>query len=59
MQCAPSRWDCQKVQVYDKECNITSDTFGTGCCAVNFMYAMTKMRFKKKVKVTQEDSNNV
>ena len=31
-------------KVYDKEYNITSDTFGNGCCAVNFMYAMTKMR---------------
>ena len=29
------------------EYNITSDTFGNVCCAVNFMYAMTKMCFKK------------
>ena len=35
------------LKVYDKEYNITSDTFGNGCCAVNFMYAMTKMRFKQ------------
>ena len=35
------------LKVYDKEYNITSDTFGNGCCAVNFMYAMTKMCFKK------------
>ena len=34
------------LKVYDKEYNITSDTFGNGCCAVNFMYAMTKMHFK-------------
>ena len=33
--------------MYDKEYNITSDTFGNGCCAVNFMYAMTKMCFKQ------------
>ena len=26
---------------------ITSDTFGNSCCAVNFMYAMTKMCFKQ------------
>ena len=30
--------------VYDNEYN---DTFGNGCCAVHFMYAMTKMRFKQ------------
>ena len=35
------------LKVYDKEYNITSDTFGNGCCAVNFMYAMTKMCFKQ------------
>ena len=35
------------LKVYDKEYNITSDTFGNGCCAVNFMYAMIKMRFKQ------------
>ena len=35
------------LKVYNKEYNITSDTFGNGCCAVNFMYAMTKMRFKQ------------
>ena len=32
------------LKVYDKE---YSDTFGNGCCAVNFMYAMTKMCFKQ------------
>ena len=35
------------LKVYDKEYNITSDTFGNGCCAVNFMYARTKMCFKQ------------
>ena len=35
------------LKVYDKEYNITSDTFGNGRCAVNVMYAMTKMRFKQ------------
>ena len=35
------------LKVYDKEYNITSVTFGYGCCAVNFMYAMTKMRLKQ------------
>ena len=35
------------LKVYNKEYSITSDTFGNGCCAVNFMYAMTKMRFKQ------------
>ena len=32
------------LKVYDKE---YSDTFGNGCCAVNFIYAMTKMCFKQ------------
>ena len=27
--------------------NITSDTFGRDCCAVNFIIAMNKMRFKQ------------
>ena len=36
------------LKVYDKEYNITSDIFGSErCCAVSFMYAMTKMRFKQ------------
>ena len=35
------------LKVYDKEYNITSDTFGNSCCAVSFMYAMTKMCFKQ------------
>ena len=26
---------------------ISSDTFGYNCCAVNFVYGMTKMRFKQ------------
>ena len=26
---------------------ITSDTFGRDCCAVNFIIAMNKMRFKQ------------
>ena len=34
-----------------KECdnhnNITSDTFGRDCCAVNFLIAMNKVRFKQ------------
>ena len=46
------------LKVYDKVYNITSDTFGNGCCAVNFMYAMTKMCFKqetrKKIAVIEE-----
>ena len=34
------------LMVYDKEYNITSDTFGNGCCAVNFTYAYVIMDLK-------------
>ena len=39
---------CTKtLMLYDTEYNIASDTYGKDCCAVSFIYAMTKMRFKQ------------
>ena len=35
------------LKVYDNQNNVTSDTFGRDCCAVNFIIAMNKMRFKQ------------
>ena len=38
---------CPAANSSVRSTNITSDTFENGCCAVNFMYAMTKIRFKQ------------
>ena len=35
------------LKAYDKEHNIKSDTFGRDCCAVNFICAVNKMRYKQ------------
>ena len=35
------------MNAYDKEHNIKSDTFGRDCCAVNFICAVNKMRYKQ------------
>ena len=35
------------LRTYDNDNSITSDTFGRECCAVNFIIAMNKMRFKQ------------
>ena len=35
------------LKAYDRDNNITSDTFGRDCCAVNFIITMNKMRFKQ------------
>ena len=35
------------LKEYDNHNNITSDTFGRDCCAVNCIIAMNKMRFKQ------------
>ena len=36
------------MQVYDNHNNISRDTFGRDCCAVNFInIAMNKMRFEQ------------
>ena len=35
------------LKVYDNQNNVTSDTFGRDCCAVYFIIAMNKMRFKQ------------
>ena len=35
------------LRTYDNNNSITSDTFGRECCAVNFIIAMNKMRFKQ------------
>ena len=34
------------LHMYDKNNNITSDTYGRECCAVNFIIAINKMIFK-------------
>ena len=36
------------LKLYDTEHNIESSTFGRECCAVNFIYAMCKMRYKQE-----------
>ena len=39
---------CTKtLMLYDTEYNNASDTYEKDCCVVNFIYAMTKMRFKQ------------
>ena len=35
------------MRTYDNDNSIISDTFGRECCAVNFIIAMNKMRFKQ------------
>ena len=35
------------LKVYDEQNNLKSDCYGFGSCVVNFIYAMTKMRYKQ------------
>ena len=39
--------DSKKLKVYDEQNNVKSDCYGFGSCVVNFIYAMTKMRYKQ------------